>query len=143
MDWDNYHLHTFTIRGKEYGIDYEDCGSFADDPREVRLADFQFRTGESFRYEYDFGDGWEHELLIETILAPDPQSTIPSASTASGPVRRGLRGRLSVYGDVEILDTPRHPEKRELKQWLGRSFDPERFLRGEVNKRLRRIGTGR
>jgi hypothetical protein len=144
MGWDNYHLHTFTIRGKEYGIDYEDGISFADDPRKVRLADFQFRTGESFRYEYDFGDGWEHELLIEAILAPDPQKHYPVCIDGQRACPPEDSGGASRYMEIlEILDTPRHPEKRELKQWLGRSFDPERFLRGEVNKRLRRIGTGR
>lgn len=128
MGWDNHHLHTFTIRGKEYGIDYEDGVSFADDPREVRLADFQFRTGESFRYEYDFGDGWEHELLIEAILAPDPQKHYPVCIDGQPACPPEDSGGASRYMEIlEILDTPRHPEKRELKQWLAAPSIPSVF----------------
>jgi Plasmid pRiA4b ORF-3-like protein len=71
--WENSHLHTFTIRGRECGIDYEDGVSFADNALQVRLKDFGFRIEERLYYEYGFGDGWEHELLIEAAgKAPRP-----------------------------------------------------------------------
>ena len=52
--WFDSHLHQFIIHGKHYGIAYLGGVSFADDPDQVRLADFHFRTGERFCYEYNF-----------------------------------------------------------------------------------------
>jgi hypothetical protein len=52
--WSDDHLHQFLIYGKAYGIAYIGAASFADDPQTVRLADFRFRIGERFFYEYNF-----------------------------------------------------------------------------------------
>lgn len=77
FDWDNVHLHRFEIYSKEYGIGYEGGMSFSDNPRKVRLADFKFRRGEKFLYEYDFGDNWEHLIRVEDILKPDLKKNYP------------------------------------------------------------------
>src|SRR5215216_3370329 len=50
--WSDSHLHQFVIHGKHYGIAYLGGISFADNPDQVHLADFRFRTGERFTYEY-------------------------------------------------------------------------------------------
>jgi hypothetical protein len=68
MGWTDTHLHCFHIHGKDYGVGHSGGMSFADDPRAVRLATFQFRVRERFRYEYDFHDNWQHDLRIERIL---------------------------------------------------------------------------
>jgi len=77
FDWDNVHLHRFEIYSKEYGIGYEGGMSFSDNPHQVRLADFNFRRGEKFLYEYDFGDSWRHIIRVEGILKFDPKKNYP------------------------------------------------------------------
>lgn len=77
FDWDNVHLHRFEIYSKEYGITYAGGMSFSDNPHKVRLADFKFRRGEKFLYEYDFGDGWRHIIRVEDILKPDLKKNYP------------------------------------------------------------------
>jgi len=56
MQWEDFHLHCFNIRGKQYGIGRIGRMSFRDDARKVKLSDFKFRINERFIYEYDFGD---------------------------------------------------------------------------------------
>ena len=77
FDWDDWNLHRFFIHGKDYGIYHSGGMSFSDDPHQVKLADFKFRRGEKFLYEYDFFNGWKHLLRIEDILSFDPQKKYP------------------------------------------------------------------
>lgn len=77
FDWDDVNLHRFFIHGKDYGIYHSGGMSFSDDPSQVKLADFKFRRGEKFLYEYDFFNGWKHLLRIEEILSFDPKKKYP------------------------------------------------------------------
>ena len=77
MGWANCHLHRFIIHGKEYGVAYEGGISFADNPDKVRLSDFRFQPHEGFKYVYDLGDNWEHDIRVEKILALDPARAYP------------------------------------------------------------------
>jgi len=77
FDWDDWNLHRFFIHGKDYGIYHSGGMSFSDDPYQVRLADFKFRKGEKFLYEYDFFNGWKHLIRIEDILSVNPQKKYP------------------------------------------------------------------
>ena len=77
FDWDDWNLHRFFIHGKDYGIYHSGGMSFSDDPYQVRLADFKFRKGEKFLYEYDFFNGRKHLLRIEDILSFNPKKKYP------------------------------------------------------------------
>ncbi len=65
--WSDSHLHQFIIHGKPYGIAYLGGVSFADNPDQIRLADFHFRTSERFYYEYNFHVPWRHEIITDSI----------------------------------------------------------------------------
>ena len=69
--WGGSHLHRFVIHGREYGHDSRL------DPREVRLCDLGLRVGERFRYEYDFTDGWVHDIRLEAMLEARPGRRYP------------------------------------------------------------------
>src|SRR5438477_3271804 len=68
LDWSDEHLNRFVIHGREYGVSHLSGIAFHDDPRQVRLADLGLRVRERFLYEYDFTDGWQHDVRIEQIL---------------------------------------------------------------------------
>ena len=51
--------------------------SFSDDPHQVKLANFKFRRGEKFLYEYDFFSSCKHLIRIEDILSFDPKKKYP------------------------------------------------------------------
>ena len=70
MGWQDYHLHMFKIDGLIYGNpeddEYGDLGTL--DESEFKLIQVIRRVGQRFSYEYDFGDSWDHTLIVEKIL---------------------------------------------------------------------------
>ena len=75
--WSDAHLNLFRIHGQDYGVYHDGGTSFSTDPEQVRLRDFNFRINERLLYEYDFGDGWQHEVRVEACLALDDKRTYP------------------------------------------------------------------
>ncbi|HET8843188.1 MAG TPA: plasmid pRiA4b ORF-3 family protein [Ktedonobacteraceae bacterium] len=84
--WSDEHLHQFLIRGKPYGIGRIGGIIFDDNPRQVLLRDFHFRPKETFVYEYDLRDLWQHEIRLEQVLLFDPAKQYP---ICIGSKRRG------------------------------------------------------
>src|SRR5438093_244998 len=77
MGWGNCHLHQFTAGGRNEGEPHPDYGLDMEDERKVTLGRVATREGAKLTYEYDFGDSWEHELLIEKILPPAADARSP------------------------------------------------------------------
>jgi hypothetical protein len=106
----------------------------------VRLRDFAFRGGEPLRmiYEYDFGDDWTHVLSL-TQAERDETAEYPRcvAGTRAGPPD-DCGGPWGYADFVEALRDPRHERHTELRRWMGRKFDPERFDLDETNKAIAR-----
>jgi hypothetical protein len=75
--WSDSHLHRFHIHGRDYGIGKIGGIGFSTDAKQVRLADFRFCINERFRYEYDFGNAWQHEVRIEQRLPLDGTCVYP------------------------------------------------------------------
>ena len=65
LGWSDEHLNRFVIHGREYGVSHLGGIGFRDDPRQVHLADLGLRIRERFLYEYDFTDGWLHDVRVE------------------------------------------------------------------------------
>jgi hypothetical protein len=85
-------------------------------------------------YEYDFGDGWSHEILLEAILLKEKGITYPqcvAGERACPPEDCG--GISGYYHLLEILRDPNHVEHEENIDWLkGHAknycpYDPEEF----------------
>ena len=71
MGWEDAHLHQFVIGGEYYGIpDQEEEPRRTKDERKYRLSQVVPGEGSQFRYNYDFGDYWQHALVIEETLPP-------------------------------------------------------------------------
>jgi hypothetical protein len=88
--WSDEHLHQFLIRGKPYGIGRIGGIIFDDNPRQVQLRDFHFRCKETWVYEYDLTDWWQHEIRLEQILPLDPKKCYPIcvAGKRRGPISK-------------------------------------------------------
>lgn len=139
MGWENSHLHMFTAGQRRYGQrsgDWSDWDPELRDEHAARLADIAPKVGDKLRYEYDFGDGWEHDIAVEEIT---------SAAGAIGVTC--LAGRRACppddcggpWGYAELCEAvadPGHERHDELLGWLGGHFNPAAFDRDAVNVRL-------
>jgi hypothetical protein len=140
MGWEDYHLHAFHIGRISYEIpDPEEMyPSKARDERRVKLLAVVATVGTEFGYVYDFGDGWEHRLLLEAIALAEPGVFYPRCvqGDRSGPPEDA--GGTGGYEDyLNALADPNHDQHDELLAWRG-PFDPERFDREAVNRALRK-----
>lgn len=134
MGWYNIHLHLFEIHGGQYSANknFEDVL-----PADMALGAFFLREKEKFEYVYDMGDSWEHILLVEKILPPDPATQHPVCLT--GKLNCPLEDVGSIYGYynvLEIIQNPTHPEYKHWKSWVPKNFDPEYFDLNSINLRL-------
>ena len=91
MGWDDDHLHVFTWEGLNYGDPDLELG-FRSEAR-VRLSQLHLEQKSRIRYEYDFGDSWEHDLLVEKILPPEPGVTYPALPGRKTGLSAGRRWR--------------------------------------------------
>jgi hypothetical protein len=76
LGWTGEHLHRFRLHGREFAVPRDGADLF-DDARRVPLTRFGLRVRERFLYEYDFTDGWQHEVRVEAILPLAPRRTYP------------------------------------------------------------------
>lgn len=140
MGWQDYHLHEFEIGGQRYGVpdpDWDDPGSVLPEAR-ARLARCLGRH-KRFAYTYDFGDGWEHKLVVEKVLPPDrlPHPVCVDGENACPPEDVG--GPPGYADFLEAVADPEHPEHEEYLTWCGGPFDPAAFDLVAANRRLSRI----
>ncbi len=93
-----------------------------------------------FIYEYDFGDGWQHEVAAEKILPPDPAFKHPLCLAGANACPPEDCGGMGGYYDLlEILANPKYPEHADVKEWIGGGFDPNEFSLDGVNLVLKRL----
>ena len=132
MGWQDSHPHQFIIRGAHYGPqdqDEMDWDVETEDEEDLLIGKIA-KMGRKvrFTYEYDFGDSWQHEIVLEKTLEPEPKVKYPrcvEGARACPPEDVG-----GVRGYADFLDK---------KEWIGGKFDPERFSVDKLNRKLRRI----
>jgi Plasmid pRiA4b ORF-3-like protein len=143
MGWSDSHLHQFLVGGTCYGQPHPELDEMENENR-VTLSEVAPTEGARFGYEYDFGDSWEHVLLVEKILPPEPGVTYPRCLTGKRNCPPEDCGGVWGYADfLEAIKDPQHPEHDELLEWVGEEFDPEAFDLVGLNEALARFGTGR
>ncbi len=138
MGWENYHLYDFEVGGERYtdprGMDDLDM----EDASRARLGRVAAREKAKLRYTYDFGDNWQHEVLVEKVLPPEEGKEYPACiagKRACPPEDVG--GPWGYMEFAEAIKDPEHEQHQELIEWRG-EFDPEAFSVEEVNEELRR-----
>lgn len=141
MGWKSYHLHEWVVAGRRYGVpdpDWEDREVLQE--QTVRLRDIAPVEEMRFTYVYDFGDNWEHEVVVERILSSTRD--VPYAVCLAGErccPTEDCGGPGGYEELLEALRDPRHPEHDAMVQWAGPRFDPEAFDLAKVNRALKRL----
>jgi hypothetical protein len=139
MGWTDSHLHQFIINDEFYG---EPDDEFSDietkNEKRYHLNQFVERKGFKFIYEYDFGDSWEHTILIEAILPIEKGAVYPRCIEGKRACPPEDVGGVWGYEDFQkVIADPQDPEYEQMMEWLGVKFDPERFNLDHVNEGLR------
>jgi Plasmid pRiA4b ORF-3-like protein len=139
MGWTNSHLHHFYVGGSFYSnpdFDLEETG----DESRIRLNQILTGLKDKFSYEYDFGDGWDHQVVLEKILPVEPKIKYPCCIKGKRccPPEDvgGIWGYQSFLAALNDKNHPEHADSMERLEWIGDSFDPEEFDLAEVNEGL-------
>jgi hypothetical protein len=149
FDWLEYHLYKFEFPGtvitepddsyapgELYGEDIKEL-----DPAEVLIEQF-LDVYKEFEYEYDFGDGWIHSIVVEKSLRDSKKNAIPECTGGARFRPPEDVGGTSGYGNfIRIIKNKKHHERDEYLGWAekdtrGYIYDPEYFNINEVNRRL-------
>jgi hypothetical protein len=145
MGWTNSHLHHFRIGQQLYGDpllmqeNFEDMGY--KDSTTTKISDILPKSDRRFRfeYEYDFGDGWRHEVLFEGCLRAEMGKHYPLCLEGERACPPEDVGGVWGYEEfVEAIQNPDHEEHEGMLEWVGGSFDPEAFDPAEATRAMRR-----
>jgi hypothetical protein len=137
MGWMDSHLHQFEAKGQLYGKPGSDSYLPMRDDARTRLDQLLTQPKDSILYEYDFGDSWTHQIVLEKIVPASPELKVPqciAGARACPPEDCG-----GVFGYAELLQAlkdPSHPEHEDMLEWLGGNYDPAFFDLEAVNKQL-------
>jgi Plasmid pRiA4b ORF-3-like protein len=86
-------------------------------------------------YDYDFGDGWEHEVLLEGIHPRPSSARLPLVLAGRGACPPEDVGGLPGYHHfLEAIKDPTHPEHEDMMEWAGKDCDPTTFDVEELNR---------
>ena len=140
MGWLGGHLHAFEADGVLYETpDGESFGFHRpSDERKVRLGEVVPEVKSKMRWDYDFGDGWEHNVVVEAIEPARTDVTYPVCLTGKGACPPEDCGGPWGYSNLlAALGDPTHEEHEELTEWVGEDFDPAEFDADRTTQRMR------
>ncbi|WP_017680443.1 plasmid pRiA4b ORF-3 family protein [Rhodococcus ruber] len=153
--WEDYHLHQFTkgepfTRGRVYvpddQVDDELANGFSDvvDEGTVTIGTALPEAGATLTYLYDYGDGWTHDIVVESVADFDAEA--PRAACVDGHGLAPAEDSGGTWGWTDMLaaaDDPAHERHDEVRQWLGlragERVDSEWFDADELNGQLRSL----
>jgi hypothetical protein len=141
MGWEDCHMHEFRVGKQRFGkpdpMEQAFGGPRTASERTARLFTVLGRARAKAVYTYDFGDSWDHEIVVEKCLAPGAGRACPVclAGERHGPPE-DCGGIPGFYNLLEAVSDPEHEQHDDLIEWLGNGFDPEAFSVDEVNKHL-------
>ena len=106
MGWDGSHMHDFRIGQKRFGKPDPNDRLMGMDPigneRTTHLYRVLGKVGAKAMYTYDFGDSWEHVIVVEKVLPPEPGVAYPRLrgrqTSRSARRLRGCPGLLQSLG---------------------------------------------
>jgi len=142
MGWTNSHLHQFIKDRTFYTRKMADDDFWGEmnniDYSKIIISDLLKKEKDKIIYEYDFGDGWEHDIVLEKIETNVKDKYIPTCLTGKNNCPPEDCGGIWGYSDMlEILKHPDHEEYEESIEWIGEEFDPKYFDKAEINEMLK------
>jgi hypothetical protein len=141
MGWQDCHMHEFCAGQRHFGKPNPEDRLMGMPPVEnehtVHLSNVLSRVGAKAIYTYDFGDSWEHSIVLEKRLPADPGTDYPvctGGECACPPEDCG--GIPGFYNLLDALGDPTHEQHDELQDWIGENYDPDVFSIDDVNRMI-------
>jgi len=141
MGWLDYHLHAFRSpapgRSESLEIGIPDENELMDDRQttagwEVPISSHFVRPGQAMVYEYNFGDGWIHDVVLEEIIPDHAPQRLACVGGQRACPPEDCGGTWGYQSLLEAMADPRHEEHDEFVRWLGGKYDPEKFEPAKV-----------
>ena len=146
MGWHDAHLHQFRINNRYIGVPDPESDApewHTEDERKVFLN--RVLTDDAvFTYLYDFGDGWEHRLLVEKyddsddLRFGDGDAWVDAGERACPPEDCGGVGGFQDFLE-KLENEPYSDESKELREGAGLDYDPAGFDRQAANAAIKRL----
>ena len=136
MGWDGTHLHLFDVGGVLFGNTDHDAPHLIDE-KVARVEHLLPREHSSLRWDYDFGDGWEHDVVVEAIEPLNPKTKYPvvlDGARACPPEDVGGPGGYEEL--LRVLNDPTDEEHEQMREWAPEGFDSAVFDLVAANRRL-------
>jgi hypothetical protein len=139
MGWNNSHLHAFLIGAKRIGMCFDDYPEDEIDEKGVTVLQALCEE-RRFVFEYDFGDGWEHDVVVEDLtrshlglkfaVCLDGENACPPDDVG------GVNGYTKF---LEAVTDPAHKEHGRMLEWADGPFDPAKFDLANTNALLQMV----
>ncbi len=151
FEWTNSHLHEFstTVPGRRWRDQrfvppfLMDDDDDATDESTVQVGTLLANPGDLVEYMYDFGDSWDHEILVEAVGPPEPETRYPiclDGERAGPPEDSGGIWRYAYM--LELMADPNNEDPEALEEfleWMDGPFDPEAFDLKTISQRLGKL----
>ena len=140
MGWEDYHLHEFVFTLPIMNIKVRIGIPMEDDFDETILPDWDQKIADYFssetpkaEYTYDFGDGWQHDIILEKILPCETGVIYPRCVDGKRACPPEDCGGIGGYVEfLEAIGDPANERHEDMLNWVGGEFDPEDFNPSEV-----------
>lgn len=152
MGWEDAHMHQFftgkpRVRKYYSPMEYIDSewGDYENmDYTDMVVSEFLVKPKNILGYEYDFGDSWEHDIVLEKLVESDLNIKLPICIEGENACPPEDCGGVGGYESLlEIVNDPKHEDYQEMRDWLGisgkKKYDPTKFDLEKVNKQLRKL----
>lgn len=141
MGWQQAHLYEFEVNGVSYGEPDPEYDLPVRSAKAASLRRVAPAAGTTFSYVYDFGDNWQHRIVVEQVLPPEAGTHYPRCTGGRRACPPEDVGGVWGYAEfLEALADPSHPEHDLMVSWIGGSFDPAAFDLAAINGTLDHLG---
>lgn len=139
MGWNNSHLHAFVIGDKRIGMCFDDYPQGETDERSVTVLQ-ALRGERRFVFEYDFGDDWVHDVVVEDLTWTyfGLKFAVCLDGGNAGPPD-DVGGTYGYAEFVQAVTDPKHEEHDRMVEWAGGPFDPGEFNLAGTNALMQKV----
>jgi hypothetical protein len=145
--WTGGHSHGFSIAQKGTArplsiempnLDFSDDALDTRNEESEKITDHLGKAVKQCIYTYDFGDNWDHTVLLEKVIPGSEGEVYPKCIAGKNACPPEDCGGVWGYQNLKkVLRDPKHEEYADMLDWLcienGSEFDPSEFNLSDIS----------